>query len=116
VIITGKSIKTSGPRPVGGMNNRSDSQAGTAEHEAIAQAGGRKGVKRPLEGNVNSMRILVKTTTLDKIVGAGTIITLGVEPSDTTESARRKTQDAKGISLDQQRLVFAGKQLEDGGT
>ena len=51
-----------------------------------------------------------------KPINAGTTYTIEVEPTDSIEAVKGKIEEKTGIPSVQQRLVFAGKELDDGET
>ena len=78
-------------------------------NDTVGQVGIVPGALVQLDKSVR-MSIFVKTLT-------GKTITLEVQPSTSIDALKLQVQDTEGgCPPDQQRLIFAGKQLEDGHT
>lgn len=72
---------------------------------AINALQGQAGAEIPMA----AMQIFVKDL-------SGKVITLEVEPNDSVDAIKAKIQEKEGIVPHQQRLIFAGRELENGKT
>ena len=87
--------------------NRLSADQAIVRLEGFLRAGDVAGINE--ERRAHGMLLFVKTLT-------GKTITLDVAPSDTIDSLKRMIQYQESIPLNQQRLIFAGKELKGSRT